>query len=144
MNKRGMDMNEKILKLLYRSFDEDLEEKERKLLGEALKNSEELRREKDKISTQRQAVSQSAAKSFKPSFAERVMRQIEALGEKESTLENFYNSLKTMFWRLAAIGAVGMIALIIYNLAAGEILPVQEAFYVSEMTFQEILQMPLF
>ena len=144
MNKRGMDMNNKILKLLYRSFDEDLEEKEQKLLEEALKNSEELRREKDKILAQRQAVSQSAAKSFKPFFAERVMRQIGALGEKENTLENFYESFKAMFWRFATVGAVGLIALILYNLVTGSSLPLEEAFYVSDLTFEEILQMPLF
>lgn len=144
MNKREMDMNKKILKLLYRSFDGDLEEKERKLLEEALKNSEELRREKEQILAQRQAVSESAAKSFKPFFAERVMRRINALGEKENAWENFYDSLKAMFWRFATVGAVGLIALILYNLVAGNSLPLEEAFYVSDLTFEEILQMPLF
>lgn len=144
MNKRGMDMNNKILKLLYRSFDEDLEEKEQKLLEEALKNSEELRREKEQILAQRQAISKSAAKSFKPFFVKRVMRRINALGEKENALENFYDSFKAMFWRFATVGAVGLIVLILYNLVAGNSLPLEEAFYVSDLTFEEILRMPLF
>lgn len=137
-------MNKKILKLLYRSFDEDLDEKEQKLLEEALKKSEELRREKEQILAQRQAVSQSAVKSFKPFFAERVMKRINALGKKENALENFYDSLKAMFWRFATVGAVGLIALIIYNLIAGNSLPLEEAFFISDLTFEEILQMPLF
>lgn len=137
-------MNKKILKFLYRSFDEDLDEKEQKLLEEALKKSEELRREKEQILAQRQAVSQSAVRSFRPFFAERVMSRINALGKKENALENFYDSLKAMFWRFATIGAVGLIALIIYNLIAGNSLPLEEAFFISDLTFEEILQIPLF
>jgi hypothetical protein len=139
-----MDMNKKTLKLLYQSFDEDLDEKEQKLLEEALKKSEELRREKEQILAQRQAVSQSAVRSFRPFFAEGVMRRINTLEKKENALENFYDSLKAMFWRFATIGAVGLIALIIYNLIAGNSLPLEEAFFISDLTFEEILQMPLF
>lgn len=144
MNKRGNKMNKKILKLLYRSFDDDLNQEEKKQLKEALKNSEELRKEKEHILAQRQAVSQSVVRSFKPFFAQRVMKQIDALEEKENSLEIFYNSLKAMFWRFATVGAIGLIALILYNLGAGEGLSVKEAFYVSEITFEEILQLPLF
>jgi len=144
MNKKGMKMNKKILKLLYRSFDDDLNEKEQKQLAEALKNSEELRREKGQIEAQRQAISDSAAQSFKPFFAERVMGQIQTMREKENSLENFYEALRALFWRFAVVGAVGLIALIIYNLGTGESLPIEEAFYVSDLTFEEILQMPLF
>ena len=144
MNKKGKDMNKKILELLYRSFDDDLEEKEQKQLAEALKNSEELRKEKEQILAQRRAVSLSAEKSFKPFFAERVMKRIQSMGEKENTLEILYESLKVMFRRFAIAGAVVLIALIIYNLGTGESLSMDEAFYVSDLTFEEILQLPLF
>jgi len=142
MNKKGM--NKKILDLLYRSFDSDLDEEEQKKLAEALKISEELRKEKEQIEAQRQVISDSADQSFKPSFAERVMSRIHALGEKDDTLEAFYQSLKAVFRRLAIVGAVIMIALISYNLIIGEGLSPDEAFYVSELTFEEILQLPLF
>lgn len=137
-------MNKKILKLLYRSFDDDLDAKEQKQLAEALENSEELRKEKEQIEAQRQAISNSAAQSFKPFFAERMMSRIQALGEKENILETFYETLKAAFWRFAATGAVIMIALISINLVIGESLSMDEAFYVSELTFEEILQLPLF
>lgn len=144
MKKKGINMNKKILKLLYRSFDDDLDAKEQKQLAEALENSEELRKEKEQIEAQRQAISNSAAQSFKPFFAERMMSRIQALGEKENILETFYETLKAAFWRFAATGAVIMIALISINLVIGESLSMDEAFYVSELTFEEILQLPLF
>lgn len=144
MKKKGTDMNKKILKLLYRSFDDDLDEKEQKQLEEALENSEELRKEKEQIEAQRQAISDSAVKSFKPFFAERVMSRIQAIGEEENTLEAFYETLKTVFWRFAIAGAVIMIALISINLLIGESLSTDEAFYVSELTFEEAFQLPLF
>lgn len=144
MNKKGKHIDKKILDLLYRSFDDDLEEKEQNQLAEALKDSEDLRKEKEQIEAQRQAVSASAIQSFKPFFAERVMSRIHALGEKEDTLETFYESFKAVFRRLAIVGTVVMIALISYNLIIGEGLSPDEAFYVSELTFEEILQLPLF
>lgn len=144
MNKKGKDMNKKILELLYRSFDSDLNEKEQKQLAEALKNSEELRQEKEQILAQRQAVSDSVEKSFTPFFTERVITWINAMGEKEYTLEILYESLKAIFRHFAIAGAVVLIALILYNLAIGDILSAEELFYASDVTFEEILQLPLF
>ena len=144
MTKKGMPMNKKILKLLYRSFDDDLSEKEQKQLAEALENSEELRREKEQIKAQRQAVSDSGAQSFKPFFAERVMSRIQAMGEEENTLEAFYETLWAVFRRFAVAAAVILIALITINLIIGESLSMDEAFYISELTFEEVLQLPLF
>jgi anti-sigma factor RsiW len=144
MKKRGMSMNKKILKLLYRSFDVDLSEKERKQLEEALEGSTELQREKEQIAAQRQAVSVSTAQSFKPFFAERVISRIRAKAEEENTLEVFYQTLKAVFRRLAFAAAVIMIALITINLIIGESLPTDKAFYISELTFEQVLQLPLF
>ena len=143
MNKKGMDMNEKILKLLYRSFDDGLDEKERNELEEALKESDELRREREKILAQRKTISESATQSFKPFFAERVMARIYALSEKTGT-ETFYETLRAAFRPFAIAGAVAMAALILYNLGIGDILSSDEVFYVTDSTIDEILQLPLF
>lgn len=143
MMKKGMKKN-KILDLLYRSFEEELEEKEQKQLEEAIKNFEELRREKGQISVMRKTVSDSAARSFKPFFAERVMNRIIEAEEKERSLAAIYEPLKAVFRRLAIAGAIVMIALIVYNLGIGESFTLDEAFYVSELTLEEILPMPLF
>jgi hypothetical protein len=143
LNKKGMEMNKKTVKLLYRSFDDDLDEKEKNELKDALKNSEELRREKEKILAQRKAISESGAESFKPFFAERVMARIDALSEKPG-VENFYETLRTVFRPFAIVGAVALVALLLYNLGIGDILSSDEVFYVSDSAIEEILQLPLF
>lgn len=136
-------MNKKILKLLYRSFDGDLDEQERNELEEALKKSEELRREKEKILAQRQAITESAAQSFKPFFAERVMSRIDALNKKAG-MEPFYETLRAVFRPFAIAGAAALVVLILYNLGIGDILSSDEVFYVSDSAIEEILQIPLF
>ncbi len=136
-------MNKNILKLLYRSFDDDLNEKERNELEEALKSSEELRIEREKILAQRKAILESGAQSFKPFFAERVMARIDALSEK-TEIEPFYETLKAVFRPFAIAGAVAMVALILYNIGIGDILSSEEVFFASDAAFEEILQLPLF
>jgi len=143
MNKKGKDMNKKILELLYLSFDSNLDEKEQKQLTEALKNSEELRKEKEQILDQRRTVSDSAERSFKPFFAERVMNRIDSISEKNG-LEIFYETLKSVFRRFAIVSAVIMIVLISYNLATRDSLSSEEIFYASDVTFEEILDLSLF
>lgn len=143
MENKGKKQDEKILELLYRSFDDDLSEKEQSILEDSLKDSEELRQERTKIISQRQAVSESAAQSFKPYFAERVMQRIDSLSEKNG-LEKFYETLKAMFRRFAIAGAVILIALIVYNLKIGEGVSSEEIFYAADTTVEEIRDLPLF
>lgn len=144
MNNKGKDMNKKNLKLLYRALDSDLDEKKQKQLEKVLKNSAQLRQEKKRILAQRQAISDSATKSFKPFFAERVMSRIFSEGKEENGLEAFYKTLKAAFHRLAIAGAIITVALIIYNLGIGESLSIEEAFYAADVTLEEIIQLPLF
>jgi len=143
MKKKGMNYSKKIRKLLYHSFDSDLKEKEKKLLEKALESSEQIRHEKEDISHLRQAVADSTVKSFKPFFAERLMKRIvSADNKKEDSLEGFYLSLKLIFKRLAIAGSVIMLLLILYNLKIGDALSSEEAFYVSETAIEEVLQTP--
>lgn len=143
MSNKGMNMNKKILRLLYRSFEEKLEEKEQKQVEEALRRSEELRQEKERIAAMRKAVADSAHRSFKPFFAERVMNRIMA-GEKESLMISVFEPLKAVFQRLAIAAAIIIIVLMVYNLSMGESFSMDEAFYVSELTIEEIFPVPLF
>ncbi len=143
MKKKGMNYSKKIRKLLYHSFDSDLKEKEKKLLEKALESSEQIRHEKEDISHLRQVVADSTVKSFKPFFAERLMKRIvSADNKKEDSLEGFYLSLKLIFKRLAIAGSVIMLLLILYNLKIGDALSSEEAFYVSETAIEEVLQTP--
>ncbi len=137
-------MDKKILKLLYRSFDEGLDEKGRKQLEEALHKSDELQQEKRRILLQRQAAADSRQSAFKPFFAERVMGRIESLGKKKNGLEIFYETLLAMFRRLAFVGGVILLFLLIYNLRTGDALSTDEIFYSSDIAIEEIGDFPLF
>lgn len=142
---KGKDMDKKILKLLLRSFDASLAEKEQRVLDEALENSEELRREKERIRSQRKAVAGSASPSFDPHFPERVMRKISCLGSKKRNgLEFFYETFKLTFQRLAVASALVLLLLVSYNLIKGDILPQDEVIFASDAVVAEILDVPLF
>ncbi len=142
---KGRVMNKKILKLLYRSFDTELSEKNQKRLDNALEKSEELRLEKERALAQRQALAKNGTQSFSPFFAERVMGQIESLGQaKKNGFELFYETFKAMFQRLAIVSAVVLLVLVSYNLIKGDILPQEEIIFASDAAMEEILELPLF
>lgn len=143
MNNKENKRNKKILELLYRSFDRTLSEKQQKRLDEALKNSEELRREKNRAIKLRKSASDIAKPSFNPFFAERVLSRIETVQSKNG-LEAFYQSLKVVFRRVAVAGAVVMLALLLYNFQIGDSLNSDEILYVSDITIEEILDYSLF
>ena len=135
-------MIKNILKLLYRSFDSKLNKKEQNQLNIALKKSPHLRREKELITTQRKALSDMGGQSFKPFFAERVIKQITS--QKENGLEAFYEAIKHVFRRFAVVGALVMLILVTYNLSIGDNFSQEEAFYASDLTYEELQQLPLF
>ena len=137
-------MDKKILKLLYRSFDNKLGEKEKKRLQEALHKSDALRKEKERILIQRQALAESPKPAFKPDFAERVIGRIESLGEKKNGLETFYEILLAMFRRLALVGAAILLILLIYNFRTGDALSSDDIFYASDAAVEDIIDLPLF
>ena len=137
-------MDKKILRLLYRSFDDELSESETGKLEQALAESEELRREREQILAQRQALAESSAPSFKPLFAERVMDRIETLGHKKNGFESFYETLLLVFRRFAIIGVAILLLLVIYNLRTGDALTTDEIFYASDVAIEEIIDLPLF
>ena len=138
-----MSKNKKMLKLLYRSFDDRLEEKDQQILIQALEDSPELRLEKKQIEAQRKAVTNTAAQSFKPFFVERVMEQVKAMGGKTNGLgmQMFYESLVSVFRRFAVVGAVISVLLFIYNQGIGDILSLEEALTMSDITLRAILTM---
>lgn len=137
-------MDKKILRLLYRSFDDKLNESETQQLKEALRQSEELRREKERILAQRHAISESQKPSFEPFFAERVMNRVESLSEKTNGLEAFYETLLVIFRRFALVGAAVLIILLLVNLRTGDALSADEIFITSDVTIEEIADLPLF
>jgi len=134
----------KSLKLLYRSFDTDLSEKEQQRLDEALAQSKDIREERKLILSRRQAVADSTVRTFRPYFADRVMSQVAAVGDKKDTQESFYDALMYGFKRLAVVGTLVMIGLIFFNVIKGHVIPVDEVFFASDLVMEEILNLPIF
>jgi anti-sigma factor RsiW len=139
-----MDMNKKILRLLYRSVDGELSDKEKLKLSRALEASPQLRREKDRIQQQRASLRQGAASSFRPGFVDRLMHRIHKLESDTNGWEQFYLTLAAFFRRFAVVGALALLLLLSYNLKLGDKLEADEVFFASDAAYEELRQLPLF
>lgn len=137
-------MNKKLIKLLYRSFDDDLKPKEQKQLAEALEKSQELQKEKERIAAQRLILSENAPPSFQPFFAERVMAHLASAEKRGNGLTAWYNAFKAIFLRFALVGLIIMVILVTYNLSIDDSLSSEEIFFTSDVTYEELQQLPLF
>ncbi len=111
-----MNKNE-ALKLLQRSFDDQLSQEELNALNNVLSLSKELKKEQEKISTIRLTISQQAEQHFSPFFADRVMRKIrrqkEMLNKKN---EDLSLSLIFSFRKIAIAGTVAILLLLSGNI----------------------------
>ncbi|KPL18935.1 MAG: hypothetical protein AMJ92_05510 [candidate division Zixibacteria bacterium SM23_81] len=135
-------MNKKAIDLLYRFFDDALTPEENEELNEALARSKELRDEKDRIVALRNEISASAAKSFRPFFAERVMHAITSATEAKNGLEKFFESLKLAFRRVAVVSATAILLLLVYNFVKSGDISITGAFGMSQETLVEVLESP--
>ena len=144
MKKTKSKSEKRARELLYRSFDADLNKEEKILLDAALFKSEELRDEKRTVTAQRKAISESAAKSFEPFFAERVIGRIREMENGTNGFYSIYESLMRAFPKYALAGAVILLALVLYNLSLGDHISTDEIFYASDMTLEKIRNLPLF
>jgi len=136
-------MNDRILELLYRSFDEDLAGDEQRELREALARSEALRREKGRIEAMRNMVSAGGVDTFKPFFAERVMRRLREMKAGRNGVWTLQDWLSRLFRRVALAGAAVAAGLVIFNLLQADGISVAAAFGISEVPIEEILEIPV-
>lgn len=108
-------MNERMLDLLYRSFDDELTEAERQELNSALSASPDLQEEKKQLLELRGMVGESSVSAFKPFFSARVMQRVKEL---QGGPEEFLHALTWSFKRLAVAGAMAAVLLIAVNVAS--------------------------
>jgi hypothetical protein len=136
----------KIKKLLYRSFEEELNSKEKKIMAEALDRNPSLRKEKERIQELRRMTAESGKICFSPSFTERVMAEIQNISGAASPpkWENAYESMILWFRRLAVAGALAAAVLIVLILTMPDLSPEREIFYSTAVTYEEIQNLPLF
>lgn len=137
-------MEKRVLKLLYRSLDSALKEKDRQRLEKALAESKELRQHRAEILSLRQAVARGAARSFRPQFVERVMSRIRSAPKIPHGHEVLVESYRWVFGRLAAVSVFILIVLLSVALIQDGLFPQDAIFYVSDTTIDRILQVPVF
>jgi anti-sigma factor RsiW len=134
-------MNERILELLYRSFDGALADDEERELRDALAASEDLRREKSRIEAMRQMVAASGKDAFRPFFAERVMRRVTELREGSNGIWTLQDWLSRVFRRVAIAGAAVAVGLLVLNLVQADGVSLAAAFGISEAPIEEMLEL---
>jgi len=132
-------MDNKIIDLLYRSFDNTLTPRERELLDSSLERSEELRHEQERIAAMRQVIAENNGGYFKPLFAERVMRRIQNLQNQPDPAYDLFESLVYMFRRVALVSVIAVIVLFSVQLLYkdNETSVINES--ISEMTLDDVL-----
>jgi len=126
-------MDHNLYNLLLRSFDSQLDKSERRKLEEALASSEELRLAKDNITSARSRLGEMRKPSFKPFFAERVLRRV---NDEESSLMKQYLSV----FRSVAIGAAVLVIICsVYNLSRENSVSFDSALGIQHQTLEQIL-----
>jgi hypothetical protein len=129
-------MDEKILKLLYHSFDTLLTPEEQKILDQAVSQSEELKQEMEKIILIRKKVKANSVKTFKPFFADRVMQRIDRIKNR-----NYNDLLGESLFRIfkpVMIAAVLLILIITsYNMTSTKQLSLEGILAVPEVTLEQ-------
>jgi hypothetical protein len=129
-----MDENLKIL--LYRSFEEQLNQEEYNKLEDGLENSFELREEKEKIIRIRRILQTDKIDTFKPFFADRVMNKLEAAG-KDLEEDSLFESLFFLFKPVAIAATALIIVIACYNIVSTGQFSLEGAMGIPEVTVDD-------
>ena len=131
-------MNRRWLRLLYKSFDLPLTEKEQVALDDALSHSLELQQERVRIQNMRGAISHAGEHKFRPFFAERVISNLSLKGLRTEQSE-FFLSLVYAFRRVALLGTVAMLLLLSFNLLQSDRFTVKSVLALPDVSMEEVL-----
>ncbi len=130
-------MDKKLKELLYLSFDSQLNAEERRLLEEGLAQSEELRQEKEMITSLRGDLKRSKSTSFNPHFVDRVMEKIHSI-EKKDESEQLFDSLYLFFRPIAIAATVLIIVIAGYNISTTGNFSLEGALGVPEVSLDDV------
>ena len=131
-------MDKNMLDLLYRSYDETLSLEKQRELERALKESPELRKEKEQIGALRGALTNTRAESFSPFFAERVTNRLINMANPQKVQQEFFESLNFIFKRVIIAGSIATLILFSVNILYNDTNSYkQEMTSTSEVTLEE-------
>lgn len=105
-------ISDETMNLLIRSFDEDMESADKKLLEKALAESQELREEKEKLLEMRGLLS-SASYSFGSGFKNKVMEGVKQENAPVLFRHDFNRALHQNFRKVLLTGVAVMILLLL-------------------------------
>lgn len=111
--------NKVIEKLLYKSLDTTLSEKESKILNDELRRSKQMNEQYLELIKIRKAIGDCAVTSFKISFEERLSDKLNKFLSGATYFNSWTNSLATAFRRIAISAMIFLIFLVLYNLKSG-------------------------
>ena len=103
-------MNDELLELLYRSFDDDLSAAEQSRLDAALAASESLRAESERIKSMRSALADAVPQSFAAGFSQRVARRLSQEPTTDAPSVSVFDAVRQMFRYVAAIAVPACVA----------------------------------
>jgi hypothetical protein len=126
-------MNKYFYKLLLRSFDSTLNEKEQRRLDGMLDGSEDMRKARQEITRMRDALRSDESFSFKPSFVERTLNRLRVAQE---SLGDFYLQI----FRPIAVGAAILVILLTsYNMARARTVTFESAIGIQRPSLEQAL-----
>jgi hypothetical protein len=128
-------MNNKLLNLLYKSFDGTLTAKEQEILKKGLSESAALRNKREKILLLRGHLADAKLDSFKPFFAERVMNRIKSNQKQKIG----FDSLVALFRPLAITTAAILIILLSYNMKKTQNYTLAGALGQEQVTLEQVM-----
>jgi len=132
-------MNNKLVELLYKSFDSSLTSKEQEILNKGLSESAALREEKEKIESMRAGLSGLKQVSFKPFFGERVMNQIRTNREQQAQQESMFDSMVALFRPIAIATTVILLVLLSYNMKKTDNYTLAGALGQEQVTLEQVM-----
>ena len=132
-------MYQKKLKLLFRSFDDQLNADERQQLADALSKSPQLREKKLQLERLRNDISDVRLQPAKPFLAERVLQRVAMSEEAASLEERFWEALFYTFRRVAVATALCVLVVFGIYLASEGIV-----FANDEVVIEDILETDAF
>jgi hypothetical protein len=130
-------MDKKLKDLLYRSFDSELSPEEKRILEQALTQSDELRREKEIIASLRSDIQSCKETSFNPNFVDRVMEKIHSKEQRDES-EQLFDSLFVYFRPVAIAASILIIIIAGYNISTTGSFSLEGALGVPEVSVDDV------
>lgn len=124
----------KLKELLIRSFDAIITSNEKKELETTLKNSDELRQEKDLLEQIRDTISKTGIDSFRFGFADRVIYRLNTNDVLWFGIQPF--DLVAVFKPVGIAAGLAVIGLLIFQFSVGNILSIESLLGIPEYTVE--------